>query len=314
MSSVIGINQNLGITLDMDIEIKMKFYQKTILGTLFFVLLANIVGAKDLWTYEFSLKNMDAEMGMNGPNALYVYPETKRYYVVDSGNNRLISFDETGTLINIFNANNQLEAPVDMARSQNGELFVIEKRKNSLTTINLKSHQITPVSLFSGIQEIYPHRLVQYKEELYLLDKKSGSVMRLGADSGVNTIFKCPDCVNGFIDFKIINDTLWAFAPMGQTLVQFSLDGKLTKKVSLQKQLEFPVSFAVDDSGTIYVLDRHAGSVNIYKATGAYIDSFLSLGHTQGKLYYPIELQFDFYGRLCIVDEGNARVEVYKKE
>jgi hypothetical protein len=35
-------------------------------------------------------------------------------------------------------------------------------------------------------------------------------------------------------------------------------------------------------------------------------------GRAREQLYYPVELKFDPWGRLFVVEEGNGRIQVFK--
>ena len=77
--------------------------------------------------------------------------------------------------------------------------------------------------------------------------------------------------------------------------------------------LEFPVSLAVGPSGYLYVLDRHQNSVLVYDESGVFRYSFLSSGQSVSNVYFARQVRFDPWDRLCVVDEGNGRVEVFNR-
>ena len=78
--------------------------------------------------------------------------------------------------------------------------------------------------------------------------------------------------------------------------------------------MAFPRSLAVDKNNFLYILDRHKGKVVVYDSSGNYKYNFLEAGEARGHLYYPIELKFDPWGQLCVVEEGNGRVQVFSKK
>jgi len=61
------------------------------------------------------------------------------------------------------------------------------------------------------------------------------------------------------------------------------------------------------------VLDRQQRNVVVYDKNGEFKYRFLEKGITRGQLYYPSEIRFDPWGELCLVDEGNGRVEIFKR-
>jgi streptogramin lyase len=230
---------------------------------------------------------------------------------VDAGNNRLLSFNKDGEFLNEFNANGQLQAPFDMVKDREGHIWLIEKGRNSLTMIDLENKAVENHSLSFNGQTVFPERLEQEDDILYVLDKITGQVLALDKDLKVIRNFTCRDGT-GFVDFKIRNGSLWAMERDGN-MVRFTMDGKPASRVVLEDVVRFPYSLEVGPSGIFYVLDRHGGDVAVFDREGRFRYRFLTLGQARGRLYFPIELKFDPWGRLCVVEEGNGRVEIFKR-
>jgi DNA-binding beta-propeller fold protein YncE len=280
--------------------------KKIFFTTLLLLPLVNGMGqsqAASPWIFEFIMQGRGSDgLGMQSPSGLFVEPVKKRYYVADSGNNRILAYDREGDFLKAFDADGQLLVPYDLVRAGNF-IWIVEKGKNSLTN-----------SLFDGEQLLYPDRVAMESGTIYVLDKAGGAVYALTENLDVGQRFACGECDGGFVDFKIRNNSLWALEQKSRTVYQFALDGSQQKKVALDETvLAFPRSLEVDDAGFLYVLDRHEGSVAIFDRGGTYRYSFMGPGQARGLTYYPIELQFDPWGRLCIVDEGNGRVQVFSR-
>jgi DNA-binding beta-propeller fold protein YncE len=233
--------------------------------------------------------------------------------VVDGGNNRLLSYDRNGEFLSAFTANNSLETPFDLVREP-GFLWVVEKGKNSLTVVDLKAQKVTPNTLTHKGREVYPDRLAHNKNSLFLLDKASGSILALDRNLEITGSFSCEDCEGGFVDFKIKKNKLWALEQEGKAVYRFSLNGTRETKISLEKDtIGFPRSLAVADNDFLYVLDRHQGKIAVFDTGGNFKYNFLEAGESRGKLYYPIEIHLDPWGKLCVVEEGNGRVQVFRQ-
>lgn len=266
------------------------------------------------WKWQLTLKGDKTISNIVRPSALYVDSSRKRYYVVDNGNNRLVSFDFEGKFLSAFNAEGKLKAPADFVRGEGKDLWVLEKGRNSLTKIDLKAKKTTVHKLKHKGRQVYPDRLERNNNLFYVLDKASGGVLAFDNAMKVKKSFVCPDCKNGFVDFKIRGDSLWALEQKGKFVYVFNTKGKKKNKIILDSMHNsFTTSVEVDKSGLIYVLDRHEGSVFVFDAKGKFKYRFLEQGHVREKLYYPTEIKFDSLGRLCIVDEGNGRVEIFRR-
>jgi DNA-binding beta-propeller fold protein YncE len=265
------------------------------------------------WKWSHVLKHDQVGDAMIVPTSLYIDPEKELYYVVDSGRNRLLSFDRNGELLSIFNAGRELDIPFDMTRLDEQGIWVVEKKENSLSYIDIKARKVTQHTLHYGGDLIYPDRLESSGGQMYVLNKATGDVLGYGPDLEPGARFSCGDCPWGFVDFKIYGDRLWALDQRRSIIYRFNLEGGLEERTELGGTIEFPVSFAVGPSGYIYVLDRHGRNVSVHDKTGAFKYQFLDRGIARGQLYYPTEIRFDPWGGLCVLDEGNARVEVFKR-
>ncbi len=126
-----------------------------------------------------SLRVDKAGDSMYMPSAVAFDPVDERYYVVDTGRDRLVSFDRDGKLLRAFTADGQLRPHFDMVRLDNGRLWVVEKGRNSLTLIDIKAKKVTPNTLMMASTWFFPTGLHMPEVKLYVLDRASGQVLRL---------------------------------------------------------------------------------------------------------------------------------------
>ncbi|MCK5544164.1 MAG: hypothetical protein KAI35_03040 [Desulfobulbaceae bacterium] len=267
------------------------------------------------WHWHMYLK-VDATEGtpMNKPTALFTDKRSGRYYVVDSGNNRLVSFDKDGKFINEFNAKGKLTVPFDMIRDDKGRILVVEKEKNTITIIDVRNKQFERHTIrHNNGTKVFPDRLEMEDDTFYLLNKADGDVLALDADLKVKQRFGGACCEEGFIDFKVREESVWALERKNKTVYQFDKHGDLVTKIRLEEAVDFPCSLAVGPAGLIYVLDRHQGIISVFDNKGRKKYDFLTSGHARGQLYYPVEIRFDSWERLCVVEEGNGRIQIFTR-
>ena len=276
-------------------------------------LLPTAAPAQSPWQWQMSLQVDEVGDSMYMPSAVAFDKESERYYVVDTGRNRLVSFGRDGKIIRAFTANEQLRVPFDMVRLNNGQLWVVEKGRNSLTLIDIAAKKVEPNTLMDGDRQVFPDRIAVSKGKLYVLDRASGQVLRLDADLSVEQRFGCSDCSAGLFDFVIVEDSVLGIEPRDKMIYRFHMDGTIAEKIKLGEEVGFPVSLAVGPSGFIFVLDRHQDSVLVYSENGQFLYRFLGSGQSAGKIYFARQLRFDPWGQLCVVDEGNGRVEIYSR-
>ena len=307
----LGKNQSLRGRTMKETMTKTNLCGGTILLAIALWLLPDSVLAQSAWTWQMSLRVAAPGDAMYMPAAVSFDRDSERYYAVDAGRNRLVSFSRTGEMLRAFNAGDQLKAPFDMVRLDNGQLWVVEKGRNSLTLVDVAAREVKPHSLRDGAKQVFPDRIAQDGGNLYVLDRAGGEVLRLNPDLTVAQHFGCTECKGGFIDFVIDRGSVWALEPQGRKIFHFRTDGGIDKTMELGDRVAFPVSLALEPTGSVYVLDRHRNRVAVFAPDGRFQYSFLGPGQGRAQLNFPRELRFDPWERLCIVDEGNGRVEVF---
>nr|MBF0220891.1 hypothetical protein [Desulfobulbaceae bacterium] len=295
-------------------------YRKRIIfflsAVLFGILLSSnsvFAGEADSWVYSFSMGAGKNNIPLKNPQSLFVDITTERYYIVDSGNNRLLSFDKNGLPLHSFDANGDFDKPVDMIKGDAETLYVIEKGKGSVTRINLKNREVEPLFLTVANKLLYPQRITKSDSTVLVLDKLSGSIFMISEKFSLVKPIECVDCNEAFVDFEIYEEVIYAITERTGRVFTFSTDGKVRGEILLNPSPQFPVSLTLDKTKNIYVLERHKAQVSVYTPKGKIKYKFLEKGAKAGQLSYPIDMQFDPWGRLCVVDEGNGRVSVYDR-
>jgi len=279
--------------------------------SLSFFMVVSTSFAAEPWTWRVTLDGTGSGQVVDMPTSLYIDVERQRYYVVDSGGNRLLSFERDGNFLLAFYAEGKLESPFDMVRDEKDVIWVVERGKNTLTSIDVRSKQIVPHTLKDGTLTLVPDR-IDYKDGVfYILDKQTGRIVILNRDLQVKKWLLCPDCSTGIVDFKLSEEGLWALTQLDKKVVRFDAEGKIVGSFTVEEHVDFPVSLAIGPAGNIYILDRHAADIAVFDAQGRFKYTFLAKGLLRGELYYPIEISFDPWGGLCVVEEGSGRVEVF---
>lgn len=292
----------------------IPFFGGLFLATVLVLLSTSVASANGPWQWSESLYDNLRGDAMYMPSAIAFDKEANRYYVVDTGNSRLVSFDREGKLLKAFSADGRLKSPFDMVRLDDGRLWVVEKGRNSLTLIDVAAKKVTPNTLTDDGRLVFPDRLAYDDGKLYVLDRASGQVLRLNDDLTIAQHFGCAECPGVIVDFVVDHGTVWTISAMDKEVSHYGSDGKVLQTISLGDKVDFPVSLALGPArATLYILDRHLHRVAVYGLDGSFQYDFLGLGKGDDQLYFPRQLRFDPWGNLCVVDEGNGRVEVFKR-
>jgi len=290
---------------------KTKIYLLGVI-TVLLVWAGRPLAASQDWKLLFSLQADKTAGAFAHPTGLFVDAQAERYYVTDSGHNRLVSFDKDGKLLHAFTAGGGLEKPIAMAKREEGRLLVLEKGKAALTEIDIKSRAVVPHTLEDRGEPLYPQRLKAGGGSFSIIDKASGDIVILDQGLAVNRRLHCPDCAAGYADLSVKGDMVYALPLLGAEIHLFDKTDALIKKIPLTPAPEFPISLALAADGGFLVLERHGGTVAHYHADGRLLTRHLGPGQREGSLSYPVEIQVDPWGRVCVVDEGNGRVSVFQ--
>ncbi len=265
-----------------------------------------------------SLKlKLSLEKGPEGRNlyhplGIYHDPHTGRFYVADTGNNRLLSFKIDGTPLKSFNAAGQLKGPYSMVRDAEGRLWVVERPLNSLTKIDLKAQRLERHSLSYQGKPVLVDRLLLWKGKLMVLDRASGRILTYDQDlQFLRAFYPKQKDFRGFFDFKIKDDTLWGLENMSGRLFAIDLQsGETLKIIKPLFPVALPVAFELDGLGNFYLLDRYLKKVFVFDETGRLRHQLFKRGYLPGELNYPWQLLI-LKGELIVLDEGNGRIDIW---
>ncbi len=274
-----------------------------------FIFVATIQASQPVWSSQIVFPEPQRIIA---PLATTVDSERQRYYVVDTQLSQIVSFDSAGQQLSTFNANAMLKKPVAMCFARPGKMWVVDRATNELLYIDLdtkKVRQFTPKD-GQGKPLFIDHIATDSQWQLYVSDRHSGKIFALDDNLNIVTTFTATD--NGqLIDFKVTPSGLWALDGTNQCVFQFSLKGTLKRKILLTTQLDRPVSLALNDKNQIFILDRPQAKIVIFNSKGDLLYSFGQKGYRRGQLNYPNQILFDWQQRLCVVNQGNDRIEIF---
>ncbi|NDY41523.1 hypothetical protein G3N55_01470 [Dissulfurirhabdus thermomarina] len=262
------------------------------------------------WRWAFTLDGQAVGAPMRNVTGVYVDGQAGRYYVVDAGDNRILSFDREGKFLSLFAAAGGLHRPVAAAKDGQRRLWILERGRNSLTRVDFAQKKLIPHEIRDRGREVVPDGLQWAEGRFYVLDRASGRVLALDGKLAVAARFAGP---RPFRAFRVRGDALYALDLPGREVRVFGLDGRLRRTIALEGGVRRPAGLEVGPSGFLFVLDRHRHDVAVFDTRGRLKYRFLGEGQARGRLYYPAALVFDPWGRLCVADEGNGRVQVFMR-
>jgi len=111
-------------------------------------------------------------------------------------------------------------------------------------------------------------------------------------------------------DIKVFDGKIYVLDSLTRRISVFA--GKSVAGRYDLSSLPFPMSFALDGEGRLYVLDGHLAKVVVLNEEGKVVTEMGRLGWKEGEFYHPRYLLLNKRGMLFVVDTGNDRVQIFR--
>jgi hypothetical protein len=257
-------------------------------------------------------------IGMKQPEGI-ACSDKSLLIVGDTGNDRLLRYSyqdrslKAGAEIKV----QQLSNPIRLQVNSKGEIFALDGKRRRIIRLN-------PDGTFKGYVDgegipspstFVPRSFkIDSKSNIYILDIFSARVLVLNPEGKYQKQVPFPNEYGFFSDLSVDSKGALFLIDCVKAMV-FAADkdaktfSPLTK--SLRGYLKFPTNLTMDIRGTLYVVDENGGGVVILGRDGSYMGRQLSLGWSEGLLYYPSQICLNEKGDVFIADRGNSRVQIF---
>ncbi len=244
----------------------------------------------------------------------------KSVVMADTGNARLLKYNLEGgrlTQEKIINVS-QLPYPIKVRIGSKGEIFVLDGKSRRIVVLGPEGQFKTilkPEGIPAPAGYVPKSFALDGDNNIYLLDILGSRVLLLNPEGKYKNHIPLPGEA-GFISDLLVNMQGEIILIDSVRAVVFSAtrDSKsfspMTK--SLKDLMNFPVSMAVDKSGTYYLVDQNGGSVVLLGQDGSFKARKLGMGREEGLLYYPSQICINESGTAFIADRNNNRVQVFE--
>ncbi len=207
--------------------------------------------------------------------------------------------------------------PTRVQINSKGEILVLDEKQRRILRLSPEGQYqgyLTAEGLPSPSTFVPRSFKIDAKDNIYVLDVFSGRVLILSPDGKYQKHLDVPKG-EGFlsdlaVDFRgnvLLLDSVklivygaakdaTAFAPLG---------------AGLKGYVHFPTSLTTDSRGTLYVVDESGAGVAILAPDGSFIGRQLSMGWTEGFLYFPAQMCLTEKGDAFIADRGNSRLQIF---
>jgi DNA-binding beta-propeller fold protein YncE len=266
---------------------------------------------------KLSVYTDDKNVALSSPEGLAC--NDKEVVAADTGNGRLVSFqyDDSGVKLVVPIKLPQIASPTRVQIDAKGDIFVLDSKLKKVARVEPSGAfggYIEPQGLPADFGSINP---VSFKLDsagnIYLVDNTSQSVIVLDQAGKFQKKIDFPKGV-GFIPDLCIDPQGTVYivdamncivysAPQGKTFSPFT--------GSMKDYMNFPISITMGAKGYFYIVDEHGAGVIILGPDGSFQGRQLSLGWSEGMLYYPVQMCISSTGYAFIADRGNNRIGIF---
>jgi len=252
-------------------------------------------------------------------------------FVCDTFGNRVVIFDRYGLLEFIIPGGDQFRSPIDIAVDSEGYLFLIGffGDRRSLTHMDFDGKFISKIELQGLPEELENPNLTSLSispdgQRFYVVDASNNRLWLLNRQG---EIISFVDLEEDRTEEEILNlvlgkvnvygDTVLLAVPSDGLVYLFDLDGHGENSVGIKGttpcQTAFPIAAALDEEGTVWVLDKQRALLTRWSRQGnRCLGERLSFGNAPGGLYQPDDLSLDHEGRFFISQGFEGRVQVFQ--
>lgn len=234
--------------------------------------------------------------------------------IADTGNKRLVKFSvKNGTLLG--GTEIKAEALVSPARVQldsKGNILVLDRKGSRIVRLDSAGHSAAVVAVKVPGE---PVAVVAFKVDgndvVWVLDGAGRRVISLDAAGAMTRQIAVPKealltdfTVEGGRLFGIdaVAGVLWGADPGAATFQPISK--------SLKESMNFP-AYLAGNRGGLVVVDQYGHGLVSVGTDGVYRGRQLTMGWSNGSVYYPAQLCIGAEGEVVIADRGNNRVQVF---
>lgn len=268
--------------------------------------------------YHKSIYGSERKLILSRPLGIDVSKTTGDVYVADTGNKRIVRFNNDGELKSVF-GQDRLNIPVYLALDSVDNVYVTDR---VLRKIAIYSKDGEFKGYFENSNLHNPLGIAIDKENnLYVSDVGKRHCIRV-FDSDGNLIrtfgqtkkVSMPQADKGSFYFPngIDVDTEGNIYVADSNNNRVQIFDKFAEPKSIIAMGGLPRGIAVNDKNkTVYVIDTIAHKVSVYDKANKYLVSFSKQGRGNEDFMYPSGIALDNEDKLFITDRNNARVQVF---
>jgi outer membrane protein assembly factor BamB len=263
-----------------------------------------------------SVYSDDKDVALSRPEG--VACNDKEVVAADTGNGRLITFhyDDSGMKAMTPIKLPEITSPTRVQIDSKGDIYVLDSKLKKVARIDPSGKFggfIEPQGLPAGVSINPVSFKLDSSGNIYLADNTSASVIVLDPSGKFQKKIDFPAGVGFIADLCIDPQGTVYIVDAINCIVYSAPEGKPFSAFtgSMKDYMSFPISITMDEKNDFYIVDEHGGGVIILGPDGSFQGRQLSLGWSEGMLYYPVQMCVSPAGYAFIADRGNNRIGIF---
>lgn len=238
-------------------------------------------------------------------------------FVADTGNGRILRYTYKKGVVGGGTelTGSPVKYPVRLAIDGKGGLVVLDQKLKRLGRFDERG-AYTPVNVVDPVKNT-PVFVGAFKldrqDNIYVVDVETRGIVVTDPSGKVQRRLPPPAPGVVFTDVAVdVMGTVYAIDAVAARLYSAKPDEKVLAPLgpALKDNMSFPV-YLTQRGGTIEIVDQHGGGIVLVGNDGVFHGRQLSLGWSEGLVYYPTQVCTNSAGELFVADRGNNRVQVF---
>ena len=249
---------------------------------------------------------------LNGPLGLFVDREQDEIYVADSGRKDILVFDTRGAPVARLGAVGDFSDPLDLV-VRKGRIYLSREGSDHIEILNYRGEPIGRIAP-AGV-EFSPGRIdVDGDGSIYVVNKARTECLVFDDDDVL--VKRIGQGLSSLTGVAVSPDRVYLITPFDDRAIQvYDKKGNFIRAFEgLEGRggtLGLPSAAKVDALGRLWVVDALKGIV-VYDTEGRELTRYIGDGSRRGRLFFPVDIDFDRQGMGYIAEKGGKRVSVFK--
>jgi hypothetical protein len=210
----------------------------------------------------------------------------------------------------------QLPYPIRVEANSKGEIFALDGKLRRIARISPSGEFQGYVDYSGELQgAVVPRSFrIDRNDNLIVLDVFSARVLVLDPSGKVQRQIPFPKEYGFFSDLAVdASGNIMFIDSLQRRVFTAAKNSQVITPLSesMKEEVYFPTAIAIDNRGTIFLVDQNGSGILVLAQDGTFRGRRLSMGWKDGFLRYPSQMCISETGNAFIADRENNRIEAF---